>query len=148
MFLRLTKLSTLNANDIPISIIEKTGELLSKNIQFNVQPLIASFENECQFFNESDSITKNLFLSKNVNSILIHNFYRDLSTQNKNLYFFRSWFRFNKEERVLSYYNVLENLNHPSTCIKTVSYMFRASEQAIYVLEDNDLVQSLHKVRL
>jgi hypothetical protein len=54
----------------------------------------ASFENECQFFNESDSITKNLFLSKNVNSILIHNFYRDLSTQNKNLFFDFSFFYF------------------------------------------------------
>lgn len=148
MFSRLVKFPTLNVNDIPISITNKTGELLSKNVFVISQPFIALFENEVQFFNESEPIGVNKVLRDNVDSVFIRNYYRDLSTKNKNIYFFRSWFRYYKDERLLTYYNVLENLNHPSTCNKTVAYMLRASEQNFYSNNDDQFITLMSKVGL
>ena len=148
MFSRLVKFPTLNVNDIPLSIANKTEELLTKNVFIISQPLIALFENEVQFFNESEPIGANKVLRENVDGVIIKNYYRDLTTKNKNIYFFRSWFQYYKDKRLLSYYNVLENLNHPSTCNKTVAYMFRASEQNFYSNNDDQFIKLINKVGL
>jgi hypothetical protein len=126
-----TRFPTLNWNDIPVKIIHKTGDLLSKNINFNCQALTDCFENDTEFFIQSEPVTINKHIRRNVDLIHIHNFYRDLCTDNKNFYFYRSWFRF--ENRTLRLYNVLENLNHPSGCNKTTMYMYHATDQVSFV---------------
>lgn len=138
-------LPTLNLYDIPISIINKTSVLISKKMILNSSPLIECFESENELFMQSEPISRSPFLKKHVDLILPCNFYRNLATGNKNILLFRSWFRFEKENKKLSFFNVLEKLDHPSTSSRTISYMFRASEKITYATNREDFIESIQE---
>jgi hypothetical protein len=132
-FLSLPNRMTLNRNDLPLTIIHRTGDLLSKNIIFNSQPLVDCFESDTQFFIECEPVSVNKFIKGNVDLVNINNYYRDLSTSNnRKFFYYRSWYHFDVENKSLSFFNVLENLNHPTTCNRTILYMYLSSDQVCF----------------
>ena len=117
-------LPTSSVNELPAGVIKKTATYLKKQAQFNLFPITSFYKNETEFFIQSESISKNAFINKHVDFVqLTKNYYRDISSMDKKMLYMRTWFRFEEEDKILKFLNLIETINNPFLCPSTNHYV-------------------------
>jgi hypothetical protein len=120
----LRDISETYINTIPPSkntTENKTNQIIVKN----TKPLVTSYLSFRELFEKSKSITDFETLHKEVDSILVQGYFRDIATYSipeKQMVIIRVWFNYNRETRLIKFVNVYELCNDYAWCIDTQQY--------------------------
>lgn len=135
-FNRISQVLTPGISTIPQSILQDISnkyvniqnkvEYYSNGFIQNDKPLITSYSNFRELFANSKSIVDYKPLHKEVKSILVQGYYRDVATcsiPEKQMVIMRVWFNYNCQNKLIKFINVFELTNNVEWCIDTQRYL-------------------------
>jgi len=130
-FNRISQVLTPGITTLPYPILRDISETYintiptSKTTLENTNPLITSYLSFRELFEKSKSITDFEPLHNQVDSILVHGYFRDIATYSipeKQMVIIRVWFNYNRKTRLIKFVNVYELCNAYAWCIDTQRY--------------------------
>ena len=126
----------------PAPTLENTSHQTNQIITQNTKPLITSYLSFRELFKYSKSISDYPPLHKQVDSILVQGYFRDITTcsiPEKQMVIMRVWFDYNKKTRLIKFINVYELCNDLAWCIDTQRY-FELIKEPLLVPSFDDIV--------
>lgn len=141
-FNRISQVLTPSITTIPKPILQDINDKYvnilkpSETTQIiqNKKPLITSYINFRELFDNSKSIPEYPSLHKQVNSILVQGYFRDIATcsiPEKQMVIMRVWFNYNSANKLIKFINVYELCNDVEWCIDTQRYSELIKQQMI-----------------